>query len=92
MVVIRNAYSRVEHPAPRLAEPLVGNGAPRVIRPRGTLLQDVASFVMRHRMPETRFGDLALGDTAFVRNLRNGREPRAVTAAKVRAFMARWGV
>ena len=92
MVVIRNAYSRVEHSAPKLAEPLVGNSAPRVIRPRGTLLHDVASFLVRHKMPESRFGDRALGDPAFVRNLRNGREPRAVTAAKVRAFMARWGV
>lgn len=92
MVVIRNAYSRVQHPAPKLAEPLVGNTAPRVNRPIGTMLQDVASFVMRHRMPESRFGDLALGDPAFVRNLRNGREPRAVTAAKVRVFMARWDV
>lgn len=92
MVVIRNAYSRVELPAPRLAEPLVQDGAPRVIRPIGTMLQDVSAFVMRHRMPESRFGDLALGDPAFVRNLRNGREPRAVTAAKVRAFMARWDV
>ena len=92
MVVIRNAYSRVEHSAPKLAEPLVGNTVPRVIRPLGTMLQDVTSFVMRHRMPESRFGDLALGDPAFVRNLRNGREPRAVTAAKVRVFMARWDV
>ena len=92
MVVIRNAYSRVEHSAPKLAEPLVGNTVPRVIRPLGTMLQDVTLFVMLHRMPESRFGDLALGDPAFVRNLRNGREPRAVTAVKVRAFMARWDV
>lgn len=88
MVVIRNAYSRVEHPALRLAEPLVGNAAASVIRPRGNLLHDVSAFLVLQWMPESRFGDLAVGDRAFVRNLRDGREPRPVTAAKVRAFMA----
>ena len=92
MVVIRNAYYPGARQPVRVAEPLVGNSAPRVIRPLGTMLQDVSAFLMRNRMPESRFGDLALGDPAFVRNLRNGREPRAVTAAKVRVFMARWDV
>lgn len=39
-------------------------------------------------MTATRFGKEALGDSAFVFDLRNGRDLQMSTAAKVRKFMA----
>lgn len=39
-------------------------------------------------MSETGFGKAALSDPCFVRDLRNGREPRSRVVKKVRDFMA----
>lgn len=37
----------------------------------------------------TRFGRDAVGDPRFVLDLRNGREPRAATVSRVKAYLAR---
>ncbi len=39
-------------------------------------------------MSPTRFGRLAVNDPRLVDDLRNGREPRARTIAKIEAFIA----
>jgi hypothetical protein len=43
---------------------------------------------MRHtKMPQTRFGRLAINDPQFVFDLRRGRVPRAKTEKRVEHFM-----
>ncbi len=54
------------------------------------LLRDVERYLRQSGTKPSRFGREALGDPAFVAALRRGREPRAATAAKVRAHIARW--
>ena len=54
---------------------------------REKLLADVEAFLTRHDMNHTRFGKLALNDTAFVTRLRAGKDLRFDTADRVRAFM-----
>jgi hypothetical protein len=39
-------------------------------------------------MPATKFGRLAVNDPRFVLDLRNGREPRSHTTARVIDFIA----
>ncbi len=51
------------------------------------LLRDVERFLRNSSVPPTRFGREAMGDPRFVFDLRNGREPRAGTIARVRAFL-----
>ncbi|PZT91969.1 MAG: hypothetical protein DI625_14645 [Sphingomonas sp.] len=53
-----------------------------------TLLPDIEAFRSAHGLSEWKFGDLALGDRHLVRQLRNGRELRRNTTARVRQFMA----
>jgi 2,4-dienoyl-CoA reductase-like NADH-dependent reductase (Old Yellow Enzyme family) len=48
----------------------------------------IEKFLRRTDMPATKFGRLALGDPKLVRDLRNGRELRAPTVAKLEAFLA----
>lgn len=52
------------------------------------LLTEIETFVATHELREWTFGERALGDRHFVRQLREGREPRRATVAKVRNFMA----
>jgi hypothetical protein len=52
------------------------------------LLTDIAAFLSARGMKESAFGDAALGDRHFVRQLRAGREPRRATVEKVRRYMA----
>jgi hypothetical protein len=52
------------------------------------LLFEIDKFLRRSNMPPTRFGRLAVRDPRLVGDLRNGREPRAETVRKVRAFIA----
>lgn len=53
------------------------------------LLGDIEAFLARNpTFSPTRFGDEALGDRHFVRQLRGGRRVWPETEAKVRAFMA----
>jgi hypothetical protein len=54
-----------------------------------TLLPEIETFLTRHEMSATKFGDAALGDRHFVRQLRNGRRVWPETEGKVRAFMLR---
>jgi hypothetical protein len=53
-----------------------------------TLLPDIRAFCERHSMPVTRFGYLAMSDTAFVNKLEKGRRVWPDTEAKARDFMA----
>lgn len=52
------------------------------------VLREVEKFLRRTDMPETKFGRLAVRDPRLVRDLRNGREPRARTVARIEAFLA----
>jgi hypothetical protein len=53
-----------------------------------TLLSDIEVFREAHSLSEWQFGELALSDRHFVKQLRADREPRRKTVAKVRHFMA----
>lgn len=48
----------------------------------------VERFLTRSRMPQTRFGRLAVGDPRLVGDLRNGREPGVAVTRKIEAFLA----
>jgi hypothetical protein len=52
------------------------------------LLDEIEKYLRRTRMPTTRFGRDAMGDSHFVLNLREGREPRPSTVRRVRAYLA----
>ena len=51
------------------------------------LLRDVEKFLRHSGTAATRFGRDVVGDPRFVLDLRNGREPRPLTAARVRAYI-----
>lgn len=51
------------------------------------LIQEIQEFCRRHKMAETRFGELALNDKPFVSQLRDGRRIWPETAERVRQFM-----
>jgi hypothetical protein len=48
----------------------------------------IEKFLRRTKMPATKFGRLAIGDPRLVHDLRNGRELRPPTAARLEAFLA----
>jgi len=50
----------------------------------------VDAFLALAGMSASRFGTLACGDSAFVIDLKAGREPRFSTIAKVDKFMLDW--
>jgi hypothetical protein len=52
------------------------------------LLPDILSFCETQSMPATRFGEMALNDTAFIHKLQKGRRVWPETEAKARDFMA----
>lgn len=52
------------------------------------LLSSVERHLRSHAVAPSRFGREAAGDPRFVFDLRRGREPRAVTAKRVLAFIA----
>jgi hypothetical protein len=52
------------------------------------LLNDIEAFCRTHHIRESRFGRAAVNDTTFIPQLREGREPRRATIARVRHFMA----
>lgn len=54
------------------------------------LRSDVEAFLAKTGLAPTRFGELALNDRHFVRQLRENREPRRSTEAKARQFMAEY--
>lgn len=49
----------------------------------------VERYLRRTGMKPTRLGREALGDPRFVFDLRNGREPRSETAARLNAWLDR---
>lgn len=55
---------------------------------RAMLIRSVEKFLRAHAVSATTFGRLAARDSRFVFDLRNGREPRAETEARVRSFIA----
>ena len=51
------------------------------------LLREVEKFLRQSEVAPTRFGREAVGDPRFVFDLRNGRDPRPTTVARVRAYL-----
>jgi hypothetical protein len=51
------------------------------------LLTEIDAFLATQELKETTFGEAALRDRHFVRQLREGREPRSRTVARVRQYM-----
>ena len=56
-------------------------------QPTVNLLREVEKFLKISDMPAAKFGREAVKDPRFVFDLRNGREPRPRTIARVRAFL-----
>lgn len=52
-----------------------------------SLLSEIEVFMSAHTMADTTFGLHAMRDKHFVRQLRDGRDIRQSTAARVRNFM-----
>lgn len=52
-----------------------------------TLLTDIEEFCTRHELSEWQFGERALNDRHFIRQLREDREPRRKTVERVKQFM-----
>ena len=51
------------------------------------LLRQVEKFLHISAIPPTRFGREAMGDPRFVFDLRNGRDPRPRTVARVIRYL-----
>jgi hypothetical protein len=51
------------------------------------LLREVEKFLRQSDVAPTRFGREAVGDPRFVFDLRNGRDPRPTTIARVLAYL-----
>jgi hypothetical protein len=51
------------------------------------LLARIEKHLKARRMPPTRFGREAVGDPCFVFDLRDGREPRSKTIARVLRYL-----
>jgi hypothetical protein len=54
------------------------------------ILSGIESFIAEHGLPPTTFGRKAIGDANLVPNLKQGRELRRATEARVRRFMAEY--
>jgi len=52
-----------------------------------TLLSEIIRFTETHSLSEWEFGEQALNDRHLIRQLREGRELRRKTEARVRHFM-----
>jgi hypothetical protein len=52
------------------------------------VLRKIEIYLRRTQMPPTKFGRLAVRDPRLVKDLRNGREPRPATIARIEAFLA----
>ncbi|MFA5989958.1 MAG: hypothetical protein WC803_10180 [Sphingomonas sp.] len=53
-----------------------------------SVLREVERYLTRTKMAPTRFGRNVVNDPRLVLDMRNGREPRARTTARIRAFIA----
>ncbi len=56
-----------------------------------SVLRKIERFMRASEMPPTKFGRLAINDPRLVRDLRNGRELRAGTIARIEAYLAHQG-
>jgi hypothetical protein len=54
------------------------------------LLSEIDAFLQRTGMTQTQFGQEAMNNGSFVRQLRNGYGVTLRTLDKVRAFMSEW--
>ena len=54
------------------------------------LLREIEQFLRVSHIPPARFGREAMGDPRFVFDLRNGREPRPRTVARIRKILEAW--
>lgn len=55
-----------------------------------SLLEEIADFLRRHEMSQSRFGELALNDRGFMTRLLSGeRSPTARTIDRLRTFMSK---
>jgi hypothetical protein len=52
-------------------------------------LHKIERFLKVHDMPQTKFGRLEVNDPRLIGDLRNGRDLRSATRARVEAFMSR---
>jgi hypothetical protein len=51
------------------------------------LMRRIQLFLSRADMPPTRFGREAVGDPRLISDLKNGRELRETTAARIHAWL-----
>lgn len=51
------------------------------------LLEQIEAYLMRTRMPASKFGRTVVADPRFVHDLRAGRMPRRKTCQKVADFL-----
>ena len=54
------------------------------------LLREIERFLRNSNIPPARFGREVMGDPRFVFDLRNGREPRPRTVARIRKVLEAW--
>lgn len=54
------------------------------------LLQTIETFCAANNLSEWQFGEAALNDRHFIRQLRDGRDLRMSTLGKVRDFMSNY--
>lgn len=55
---------------------------------RAMLIRSIEKFLRAYDVSATTFGRLTVQDPRFVFDLRNGREPRPDTEARIQAFIA----
>jgi hypothetical protein len=53
-----------------------------------SLMQKIHVYLRRTQMSETRFGRRAVNDPRLLGDMRNGRELRPATVARIEAFLA----
>jgi hypothetical protein len=51
------------------------------------LIRKIEAFMRQTKMPQTKFGRLAVGDPRLVTDLRSGRSPRPKMEKRVEHFM-----
>lgn len=52
------------------------------------LLSEIEAFCSFHELSEWQFGEMAMNDRHFIRQLREGRDVRVSTVERVRQFIA----
>lgn len=55
------------------------------------LIQKIEKFMEAHELSEWQFGELAMNDRHFVRQLRDGRDLRVSTLGRIHNFMDTFG-